>query len=45
MGRTVETRDVSFKRHLVYEHFLSDFPDNCDFIRDADIVRLNIQIM
>ena len=45
MGRTAETRDVSFKRHLAYEHFLSDFPDDRDRIRDADIVRFNVQII
>ena len=45
MGRTVETQDVSFKRHLAYEQILSDFPNNRDCIRDIDIVRFNVQII
>ena len=42
MGRTAETHDVSFKRHLAYEQILSDFPNNRDCIRDIDIVRFNV---
>ena len=45
MGRTAETQDVSFKRHLAYKQILSDFPNNRDCIRDIDIVRFNVQII